>query len=384
MPAPARMNQPIWEDRDWQPLPKLSGVQRADVCVIGLGAAGLAALEELAALGVGAVGLEACAVGAGAAGRNGGLLLAGLDKFFNETIAHFGEAAATALHQMTIAEINRQAAETPELVRVTGVLRLAADEAELADCRNHLAALRYCGFEAEPYAGPEGTGLLLPTDGVVQPLRRVRALARRLRQRDTRLYEDSPVRKIVPGSVVTDKGVVQCDTVLVAVDGRLEQILPELAGRVRTARLQMLATAPAPEVNFPRPAYYRHGYEYWQQLPDRRIALGGFRDHALAEEWTDEDFPTERIQALQERFLREHLKVRAPVTHRWAATVGFTPDALPILQEVRPKVWAVGGYNGTGNVVGPLSARAAARLACGEASPWADALAQARARMAKI
>ncbi|RXK53428.1 FAD-binding oxidoreductase [Oleiharenicola lentus] len=372
------MNTPIWDDRDWRPLPKLTGPQRADVCVIGLGASGLAAVEELVSQDVAVVGLDAFSVGAGAAGRNGGFVLAGLAKFFNETVAQFGEEAARTLYRLTAGEIERQAEDMPAIVRVTGSLRIAADADEKADCAKHLAALRYCGFAAEPYAGPEGEGLLLPTDGVIQPLHRVRAVAQRLRQREVRLYEDSAVRKIVPGSVVTDKGTVYCDSVIVAVDGRLEQVLPELAGRVRTARLQMLATAPAPEADFPRPVYYRQGYEYWQQLPDRSIALGGFRDHALGEEWTADDFPTERIQALQEKFLRQHLKVRAPITHRWAASVGYTPDGLPILEEVRPKIWAVGGYNGTGNIVGVLGARAAARLACGQTSAWAGALAKAR------
>ncbi len=372
------MNRPVWDDRDWRPLPKLTGTQRADVCVVGLGAAGLAAMEELTALGVTAVGLEAYQVGAGASGRNGGLLAAGLADPFNDTVARFGEAAAATFHRLTVQEIERQAEEMPAIVGRTGSLRIAADESEKAACAKHLAALRYCGLAAEPYAGPEGEGVLLPDDGIVQPLHRVRAVAQRLRQREARLYEDSPVRRIVPGSVVTDQGVVPCDTVIVAVDGRLETIFPELAGRVRTARLQMLATAPAPEVNFPRPVSYRHGYEYWQQLPDRSIALGGFRDQALAKEWTAEDFPSERIQGRLDRFLREHLKVRAPVTHRWAASVGYTPDGLPILEEVRARTWAAGGYNGTGNVLGVLGARAAARLACGVPSDWAEALAAAR------
>lgn len=377
------MNRPVWDDRDWPPLPWLTGTQRADVCVVGLGAAGLAALEELVAQGIDAIGLDADAVGAGAAGRNGGIVMTGLAGFFNETVAQCGEQAAAAIHRLTAAEIRRQAEEMPACVRLTGSLRIAADAAEAADCDRHLAALRYCGFPAEPYAGPEGGGLLLPEDGVIQPLHRVRTIAWRLRQREVRLYEDSPVRRIVPGSVVTDKGVVHCDTVIVAVDGRLEELLPDLQGRVRTARLQMLATAPAPEVDFPRPVCLRHGFEYWQQLPDRSLVLGGFRDHALEAEWTAGDFPSEPIQARLEAFLRERLKVRAPVTHRWAASVGYTPDSLPLLAEVRERTWAVGGYNGTGNITSMLGGRAAARLACGLPAAWAEALAAARSHAAK-
>lgn len=377
------MNLPIWEDRDWRPLPRLEGPVRADVCVIGLGGSGLAAMEELGALGVSAVGVEAGEVGAGAAGRNGGFVLAGLAKFFNETVVQFGETTASSLYRLTAREIHRQAEEMPDIIRLTGSLRIAADAAERADCQKHLAALRYCGFAAEAYAGPEGEGILLPTDGVMQPLRRVRAIARKLRQRDALLYEGSPVRKIVPGSVVTDRGTIFCDTVIVAVDGGLERIFPELSPRVRTARLQMLATAPAPEVSFPRPVYWRHGFEYWQQLPDRSIALGGFRDHALEAEWTHSAEPAEPIQGLLDQFLRGHLKVRAPVTHRWAASVAYTNDGLPVLEQVSDKVWAVGAYCGTGNIVGALSARAATRLACGQTAEWADLLAAARTHAAK-
>ena len=356
---------------------------RADVCVVGLGGSGLAALEELTALGVSAVGVDARAVGAGAAGRNGGFVLAGLAKFFHETVVQFGRDTAVALYHLTAGEIQRQAREMPDLFRLTGSLRLAADAAEREDCRRHLAVLRECGFAAEAYTGPEGEGILLPTDGAMQPLRRVRTVAQKLREAGALLYEASPVRKMVPGSVVTDAGTVLCGTVIVAVDGRLEKIFPELSPRVRTARLQMLATAPAPEVNFPRPVYWRHGYEYWQQLPDRSVALGGFRDHALEAEWTTETEPTEFIQGLLEKFLRERLKVRAPVTHRWAASVAYTADGLPVMEEVRDKVWAVGAYSGTGNIVGALSARAAVRRACGQASEWAELLAAARAHVAK-
>jgi glycine/D-amino acid oxidase-like deaminating enzyme len=131
-----------------------------------------------------------------------------------------------------------------------------------------------------------------------------------------------------------------------------------MAPRVRTARLQMLATAPTTEITVPCPMYYREGFEYWQQTPDGRIALGGFRDHGGDGEWTPDTTPSEVVQAQLERFLREYLGVRAPITHRWAASAGYTSTGLPVIEQVRENVWALGGYSGTGNVIGALSARA--------------------------
>jgi hypothetical protein len=80
------------------------------------------------------------------------------------------------------------------------------------------------------------------------------------------------------------------------VDGCLEDLIPELSGKVRTARLQMLATGPAPEVNFPLPVYRRYGYDYWQQLSDGSVALGGFRDTEVESEWTNNSNPSLGIQ----------------------------------------------------------------------------------------
>lgn len=352
---------------------------RADVVVVGLGGSGLAAIEELQARGVDVVGVDAGPVGAGAAGRNGGFVLAGLAKFYHETVAQFGREVAAAIYRATTEEIQRQVAAMPEVFRLNGSLRLAADEIELEDCREHRAALLADGFPAERYRGEEGEGLLLPTDGVFQPMQRVRTMAARLHGRGARLFEQSPVSTIARGRVATGRGEVSCDRVVVAVDGNLERIFPELSPRVRTARLQMLGTAPAREVDFPRAVYWRYGYEYWQQRPDGSVALGGFRDQMLYDEWTSSAEPTPAIQRLLENFLREHLRVRAPVTHRWAASVAYSDDGLPVLEEVRDGVWAAGAYCGTGNIVGALCGRAAAALACGERPAWAELLQAARA-----
>ena len=51
------------------------------------------------------------------------------------------------------------------------------------------------------------------------------------------------------------------------------------------------------------------------------------------------------------------------VTNRWAASVGYTPDGKALCVPVLDGVVACGGYSGTGNLVGPVAARAAVALA---------------------
>ncbi|HEX2092923.1 MAG TPA: FAD-dependent oxidoreductase, partial [Longimicrobiaceae bacterium] len=329
---------------------------------------------ELLTLGKRVVGIDAGSVACGAAGRNGGFLLAGTHHFYHDAVRVHGRERARRIYRLTLDQIDRMAAETPEAVQRVGTLRVASSPEEEEDCRLQLEAMRADGLPVEPYEGPEGRGLLFPADGSFDPLLRCRVLARRAVEAGARLFERSPAVSISGTGVETDRGRVRCGAVVVAVDGGLERVLPELSGRVRSARLQMLATAPTDEVRIPRPVYARWGFEYWQQLPDGRVALGGFRDQAGEEEWTLDARPSPRVQEMLECFLREGIGVRAPVTHRWAARVGFTTDGLPVLEEVRPGAWAVGAYSGTGNVMSAVCGRAAAQLATSGRSELAAAL----------
>ena len=357
-------NSPVWDDEpDWVPLSPLDGDAVCDVCVVGLGGSGLVAVRALRAHGVDVIGLDAHDAGAGAAGRNGGLLLAGLADFHHDAVRTLGHGTAVALYRRTLAELDAMFAEFPDCTRRTGSLRIAASDAERDDCRAQLAQMQADDLPVEWYRGNEGEGLMVPSDGVMQPLRRVRAMARAALASGARLHGHTRVHDLSGSAVVTDRGTITCRRVIVAVDGRLESLLPELAPRVRTARLQMLASAPCADRQIPRPVYWRDGFEYWQQLPDGSIVLGGFRDTAIDAEWTHDSTPSATIQRHLDDFLRHTLHVRSPVTHRWAASVAYTESGAAICEEVRDAVFVIGAYSGTGNVVGALCARDAAEWA---------------------
>jgi gamma-glutamylputrescine oxidase len=356
-------NTPIWDDTPWKPLPTFEHDLETDVCVIGLGGSGLICILRLLELGQRVVGLDAGMVAGGAAGRNGGFLLAGLAKFYHETVAALGREHASAAYRLTMLEMDRMTAQTPSAIRRVGSLRIATSSSELEDCRLQLAAMQADGLPVSWYSGLEGEGLLIETDGAFNPLTRCRLLATQALAAGAQLFENSSVINLSENEVCTQHAKVRCKKVIVAVDGKLEVLLPELTGRVRTARLQMIASAPTNEVQLSRPVYARWGYEYWQQLPNGSISLGGFRDAALEQEWTTNADPIEPIQGLLEQFMREKIGVRnAPITHRWAASVSYSSSTLPVLSEVRQNLWAIGAYSGTGNVVGALLGRIVAEL----------------------
>jgi gamma-glutamylputrescine oxidase len=355
-------NRPIWDEPDALRLPELAAPIDADVCVVGLGGSGLACIRELLDRGSRVVGIDAVSIAAGAAGGNGGFLLGGLAMFHHDAVSRLGAPIAAAIYEQTLKQIDRIAAETPSAVRRTGTIRLATTPDELRDCALQYEAMRHNALPVDWYDGPEGRGLLFPADAAFDPVARCRALAADALSRGARLFVHSPAVSIGDGQVATPNGVVRAAQIVVAVDGKLELVFPELSSRVRSARLQMLATAPDPEVDVPRPIYSRWGLDYWQQLHDGRIVLGGARDVGGDDEWTTSTEPTQTVQVALDALLRNQIGSRAPVTHRWAASVAYTQSGLPIIEELQPDVWAIGAYSGTGNVMGALCGRAVAEL----------------------
>lgn len=345
----------------------------ADACVIGLGGSGLAAIDEFLALGWSVAGIDAGAVASRAAGRNGGLLRAGGARFHHVARDSWGADCARWIYQATAAERERLLTRFPALARRTGYLRLAVDDLEVDDCRAHLAALRSDGVPATWYRGTLGQGLLVPDDAAIDPLARCRAEALRATAGGARLFEHSPAERISAGLVECREGEVRCRVVVAAVDGGLDGLFPELRGRIRPVRLQMLASAGHEAVAVPHAIASRWGWDYGQQLPDGRIAFGGCRDADDGADGASLAEPTDVVQAAIERRFGEVFGVPAEVTHRWAAIVGYTADGLPVTEQVRDGVWATGAYSGTGNLLGAVCARLLARMAAGHpvAPPWA-------------
>ncbi len=361
---------PVWGDPSaWGNPPQLAGEVSADVCVVGLGGSGLAAIGAALEAGASVVGLDAGPVAGAAAGRNGGFLLAGAARFHHDAVAAWGRERAAGIYAESLAELDRLFAELGPLARRVGSLRIAASAEEEGEIAAQLAALERDGFPARAADGPAGRGVFIPTDGSVQPLERCRLLAGRVLAGGARLFADSPARTIAGDRVETPAGAVRCRAVVVCVDGWIERVLPELEGRARSSRLQMLATEPVAPGTVPCPVYDNWGYEYWQQTADHRIALGGGRRQLADGEWGQEAVPGGAVQDRLDVLLRERVGIDAPVAHRWAGVIAFTDDLLPVLEELRPGVIAAGAYSGHGNVLGSAAGRAAMAIALGGAPP---------------
>ncbi len=378
---------PFWLDAPYEPRRPLEGPAEVDVCVIGGGVGGLSCARSLASRGLDVLLLEGRTVAGGASGRNGGFLLAGAAAFHVDARERYGRAAAKTLYAHTLRAQEELYALAEELgagdaVRRVGCLRLAASGEEALHVLRHIDALHEDGFPAERVEGDDlppalrrigRVACLTAHDGALQPARWTRALARAAEQAGARICEGSPVDGPVPapgeGEVRTPGGSVRAQHVVVAADGALPQLVPEYADRIRCRRLHMVATAPLPDRVLDAVVYARWGLEYFQQTLDGRIALGGFGDVDGEASYTAVE---EGSPAIWER-LAEYVHAAlgldgVPVTHRWVGVVGYGDDGRPYVGPVpgRDGLHVLGGYSGTGNLVGYVAGGAVAeRIATG-------------------
>jgi glycine/D-amino acid oxidase-like deaminating enzyme len=377
-----------WLDEPYEPRPALAGDEKAEVCVIGGGVAGLSCARRLAEHGIETILLEAASVAGGASGRNGGFLIAGTAMFPNDARARFGAEPARALYARTLAaqeDIYALAAElgAGDALRRVGLLRLATSEEEAAHVRQHVATLQDDGFPAELVEREElpgglrrvgHLGCFTPHDAALHPVRWYRLLAAAAEAAGARIFEASvvsqPVAAPSEGPVRLDRGTVRARHVVVAADGALPALVPEYAGRVRARRLHMVATEPLPPA-IDHMVYSRWGREYLQQRPDGRVMAGGFSDLDGDASYTDSDAGNPLVWERVEGYLRDEIGIAAEVTHRWAGVVGYSDDLLPYVGEVpgRHGLYVAGGYSGHGNVPGYMCGRDLADAIAGAGAP---------------
>jgi glycine/D-amino acid oxidase-like deaminating enzyme len=345
--------------------------------VIGGGVTGCSCALTLAECGVRVRLYEAREIAGGASGRNGGFALRGAAAPYDEARRDLGDERARQLMDLTERSLERMEELAGDAFRRVGSLRLAFDREELDALRHEHDALRDHGFavewvdELEPPLDELYLGAILhPGDGSLHPARWVRQLAAHALHAGAEIREDEQV-------TIEE---LDADAVVVACDGFIPQLLPELP--VRATRGQVLATEPLHARRYDRPHYARGGYDYWQQLADGRLVIGGNRDASLGTEETEVEETTSLIQDRLEVLVEQLVGHRPEVTDRWAGIWGTTPDRLPLVGEVRDKVWVAGGYSGHGNVLGLACGDLVARSILGERLPELELFDPARALLA--
>jgi glycine/D-amino acid oxidase-like deaminating enzyme len=339
-----------------------------DVTVVGGGVTGCSCALTLAEAGVRVRLHEAREIAGGASGRNGGFALRGGAMPYDHARAALGADRARALWRLTEVALDRIEELAGDALARVGSVRLAADAAERAALEREFDALREDGFEARWVDEPAPPldrlydgGIVHPGDGAFQPARWVRRLAARAAEAGAEIIERSRV----------EAGRVESPTTVIAIDALPSALVPTLQHTIAAIRGQVLVTEPLATQSYPRPHYAREGYDYWQQLPDGRLLVGGARDASFDTERTVVEDTTTVIQSRLEELVFALVGRLPRITHRWAGIWGETVDRLPLVGPMpgSPGTWVVAGYSGHGNVLGFACGDLVARAILGDTAP---------------
>ncbi len=353
------------------PTSPLKGEIRADVAVVGCGYTGLAAALRLAEVGVKVVALEAVEIGFGGAGRNVGLVNAGMWLAPRDIMTRlgpdYGERILSLLGgaPVEVFKLIEAYAIDCEPVR-NGTLHCAVGRTGLAEIEERAqqwgargAPVRFLSaaetaarIGADVYAG----SLIDMRAGTIQPFAYARGLGSAAITAGAAIHTQSPVRAAERTGKVwrltTDSGTVAADWVAVATDayggapwpqGRREQIrLPyfNFATRPLSADLQA-AILPGREGCWDTKTilssfrYDRAGRLVFGSVGALR-GTGLAVHRAWAKRTLARMFP--RIGAIE-------------FEAQWYGMIGMTDDALPHFHRLGPNVVTFCGYNGRG--IGP-------------------------------
>ncbi len=357
-----------WHGRS-DAFPELTGDVESDIAIVGGGISGITLAHGLATRDARVIVLDADWIAGAASGRNAGFLMAGPAEPYAELIALYGRAGARAVLQIG----RRNHARIRELVeelgldcghRTRGSLRLARTDEEADDQRASLPALREDGSRAAEIeladAVPPGTAAGFraafydPDDGEIDPVRFLRALADDAVRRGAACFEHSPVTGASATSsgwhVQTPRGQVRCRILVIATNAFAPLLSPALSPLIQPRRGQMLSTAPIAREVARVPCYAHWGYQYWRQLDDGRLVIGGWRDLDLDGETGYDDTPHEKIQAAIEGGLAELVPEGVGIEHRWAGIMGFARDGRPLVGwlDVEHHLAICAGFTGHG------------------------------------
>jgi gamma-glutamylputrescine oxidase len=370
----------------WQDASSEQSVE-CDVCVVGAGIVGLYLARLLSGQGQKVCVLEARHVAAGASGRNAGMVLTGTAYYYHDALQVYGRELARKIWELTShnREITKGLSEefgTPWEQR--GSLLLALDDTEAEDLERAAEAMRDDGIPAQyNHKDPTKRGftasIVQPGDAGIHPVKFAQALAASC---GGAIYEQSEVFAIepLPGGgleVRSRRGTVRCRIAALCTNAYSPLIHPYFEGKVMPTRGQILCTEPLGATLLTQMCYADYGYEYFRQLPDGRLMLGGWRHHFREVEVGYEDRTTPEVQGGLEDFIARYFPEakNARITHRWSGTMGFSVDGIPLVGSLpdMPQVYFAVGFTGHGLGFGMATAeRLAAHMLYGNDLEWLD------------
>ena len=359
----------------------------ADICVIGGGFSGLSSALHLVEKGYRVVLLEACKIGWGASGRNGGQIVNGFSRDLIAIEQRYGTDAARAIGEMARegGNIIRQrierydircdlktgnvfAAFTSKQMRGLEAIQRnwqqrghqGLELLDSADIRQHADTSLYVG------------GLLDRQGGHIHPLNLCLGEADAFESLGGCIYEKSAVTGIEPSGgkqlVRTLAGSVSADKVVVCGNAYLGNIVPQISNKIMPVSTQIVTTEILGEelcrqLMPGQTCIEDSNYmlDYYRMTADHRLLFGGGSTYGGAE-------PANIIAKL-----RPHLERTFPhlnsigIEYAWSGNFALTMTRIPHFGVIGKNIFFIHGYSGHGVTAAHLAGKLISEVIDGHA-----------------
>jgi len=203
--------------------------------------------------------------------------------------------------------------------------------------------------------------------GHLDPLALCLGIARAAGAAGARLYEGAQVTAIRRGArlrIETSQGHLEADHLILACNGYLGGLAPEVARKVMPINNFVVATAPLGDrMPLARPvavADTRFVVNYWRADGQGRLIFGGGESYG----WRFPDVAAKVRPALE----AVYPQLRGiPFAHAWGGTLAITPSRLPHFARLGPNILSASGYSGHGVALATMAGRIMAEAICGQA-----------------
>lgn len=347
-----------------------AGTETYDVVIVGGGIAGFSTAywlkKEDPSLNVAVI--EKHRVGFGATGRNAGFITCGSVEHFNRLVERWGKEKA--LEMWRFSETNLQLLKDHIIQDDTtlefehrGTFSLASTEEEMHELKEvsklmaefdiPVEALDANGVQKRLGVKDFVGGIKYLKDAAVHPIKLLRKMVALSGAKVIEHTEVYNMETLSNGNVAvrTDKRNIEAPMVVMATNGYSAALQKYFADKIYPTRGQIMVTEPVAKF-MEGPCYANFVLDYFRQLEDGRVIIGGFRQLEKATEVGYSDHTTDVIQAALYEFLQKHIPSLQgkKITHRWAGVMGFSADGQPLVGSLpdQPQVYFVGGFTGHG------------------------------------
>ena len=348
--------------------PQLTDNKTVDVCIVGGGFTGVATALELAERGYRVAVVEARRIGWGATGRNGGQLIRGIGDRPEQFVNQIGQEGVAAIYQMGFEAVDliRERVDQYDIQcdLKMGYVDAAIKPQQLEKILDEFVQLKQRNYphqlqllyekdlrqyvNSERYIG----GMVDMGSGHLHPLNLCLGEALAAQQLGVQFFEQSPVVNIIKRKlpyVITDKGSVTCQFLVLAGNAYLGNLEPQIGKKILPAGSYMIGTEKLQKSLWqsllPEDSAVCDvslALDYFRLSADKRLLFGGMCNYLGRD-------PANIIASLRPKMLRVFPQlVDTAIDYQWGGMIGIGANRMPQIGRLASNVYYAQAYSGHG------------------------------------